>query len=129
MNALLPFAIWLATQLGGPDAIPIARAAARACDDTACVADELVWAKGESNLTLSPRAFSWDSKRGLATGPFQLWNAPKGLDAQAVRWARLRTWSLSACGNLAGVASGRCDRGTRLAKAREDEALGWLAAP
>ena len=118
--SLLPFAIWLAMRLGaGPDATAIAVAAANACEDRACVRDAIVWAKLESGLSVSPRPFSWDAKRGLATGPWQLWNAPKGLDAQAVRWTRLRAWSLKACGDLSGLASGVCGRGARLAKARQ----------
>lgn len=95
-------------------------AAIAACPDDDCAVDSVFYAIKESSLRMRPPPESWDAKRGLATGPWQLWNAPAGLMAQARAWVALRAESLKRWGDLRGLA-GATPAGVRLTRAREAE--------
>jgi hypothetical protein len=127
---LAALALSLALLLGhtGPEARAIASALARACgDNVTCVYDGAIYAEHESGWQLRPRAESWDARRGLAVGPWQLWGAPASLPDQARRWVALRAFSLAQYGDLRGLA-GANDAGVRIARSRAVEAsvLGQL---
>jgi hypothetical protein len=108
--------------------VAIARALVAAChEDRDCILDGVVYAEHESLFQLSPHAYSWDAKLGLARGPWQLHNAPIRVEDQARKWVALREASLKACGSLALLASGSCNRGLVLVRARQDEVATWNA--
>jgi hypothetical protein len=124
-------ALALAVALGhtSAQATLIARAIDQACGgEPACVVDASVYVDHESNYQLTPAPWSWDAKAGKASGPFQLWGAPQGIQAQANEWVRRRAASLAQWGDLRGLA-GNTEAGVRVARARAEEARGlvWLA--
>jgi hypothetical protein len=92
------------------------------------VSELLVFAADESRMGDALSGKRWDSK---AYCELQVRGSPalEGNPRECVRaWLRIRARSAEACGEakaLAGLASGRCDRGTRLADARAAEAR-WL---
>lgn len=126
------FALALVAALGfsGPDATEIARAAAKACPDQACVTDALVFAAHESSMQRNPRPESWDSRAGLSHGPWQTRQVGLDLDGQARAWVWLRAASLADCGDLTEVASGQCGVARGLVERRRVEAswVGQLVA-
>ena len=126
------FALALSAALGfsGSDATVIARAAAKACPDAACVADALVYAAHESSMRLVPKPESWDSKAGLSHGPWQTRQVGLDLDGQARAWVWLRAASLADCGDMTEVASGHCGVARGLVERRRVEAswVGQLVA-
>ena len=125
---LLALALLLASQLPGPDAREVARAAAEQCGDLKCVADTFVWGHAESGLSRVPKPWSKDAREGLSCGVLQTpcASTPRDVAGQVRVWLRMRAQSLAACGDLTGLASGTCGRATRLVQAREQEAAGWL---
>jgi hypothetical protein len=126
-------ALLLAADLGHP-ATPEVREIASAIDaachgDTGCVLDMAVYCEHESHWQRYPHPYSHDAKSGASRGPWQVQGAGVRLDDQAARWVQLRAWSMDHCGDLTGLASGRCGYGRALVQARADEArdLVWLA--
>jgi hypothetical protein len=117
-------ALALALALGhtSAQATLIARAIDRACGgEPACVVDASIYVDHESSYQLTPAPWSWDAKSGRASGPFQLWGAPQGVQAQANEWVRRRAASLAQWGDLRGLA-GNTDAGRRIARSRAIEA-------
>ena len=104
------------------DARRIATAIDAATDDDRLRAVEVVYSYDESRWSLHPACWSWDCRRGLARGPFQLWHGgDRPLEEQARGWLRL----VQAAG-LAGVDSSPT-RATR--RARRAERLLAAASP
>jgi hypothetical protein len=110
----------------GPEARVIATTIGRGCPDVACVLDAAVYAENESGWRLYPHPYSSDAKSGASRGPLQVQGAGVRLDDQVARWGALRTWSLAACGDLTGLASGKCGRAKRLVAERRADADSWL---
>jgi hypothetical protein len=110
----------------GSEPEAIAQAIARRCPDVTCLADGLVYAKGEGGFRLRPRPQSSDARAGVSCGPLQTPCWLRTLDEQVTHWVRLRAWSLEHCGDLTGLASGQCGRGVALVRAREAERDGLL---
>lgn len=92
-------------------------------------AELLVFAEHESRMGDALSGRRWDSK---AYCELQVRGSPtlEGNPRACVQsWLRIRARAESACGPemaLAGLASGDCHRGTRLAAARASEAAWWL---
>jgi hypothetical protein len=106
----------------GAEAMSIAASLAAACgDDLACVADGAVYLEAESGWQRSPHPYSTDAKAGQSCGELQTPCAVPAAD-RVRYWVRLRAWSLATCGDLTGLASGRCGRARRLAAERAFEA-------
>lgn len=107
---------------------PILHAVDSACGaDDECKADALEYARDESGMSETPKAFSHDARDRVSCGILQL---PcrvverHDLDGQFAYWVQLRSWSLRACHALprdermAALASGSCDRGRELSRTR-----------
>jgi hypothetical protein len=129
VNQLVALAFAVAAAMGfshpGRDQRAIITEGARACahepDPEACTTDEVIWGVHESSLQLRPKAESWDAKKDFARGPWQEWDCPVRLDAQAAKWVGLRRQSLKSYGDLRGL-GGANDVGVAIAKSRAAEA-------
>jgi hypothetical protein len=102
---------------------------AREAPSPEVAAELLVYAEHESRFGAALSGRRWDH---LAYGILQVRGNPR-LEVDEVAsvgaWLRIRARAAEACGEsgaLAGLSSGRCDRGTRLASERAAEARWWL---
>jgi hypothetical protein len=120
LHAILALvAFWL----GAPSSVPLADVERLATSPEEAI-QCLVWMHHESDFGRALAGHRWD---GRAYGILQVRDAP-WLERDPTRsveaWLRLKRLAASACGDdgLAGLSSGRCDRGTQLAGARRAEA-------
>jgi hypothetical protein len=104
---------------------PFLEAVARQTADADEAADLLEWADHESRFGEALAGRRWDAQ---AHGILQI-RGPQYLERDEVAsvgyWLRLKARAAEACGPalaLAGLSSGACDRATKLAAARHDEA-------
>ena|SRR5690348_8717508 len=127
---LLSLLAYVAALLHAPASVPLDAIAAHASGELEAV-EVLVWMEHESDFGRALGGKRWDAR---AYGILQVRDEPwleHDAAASVEAWLRRKRGAAKMCGDdgLAAISSGRCDRGTKLAESRRQEAEAlWILA-